>query len=368
MVIMDNKELYGMATSNKFFGLPMPVFTAFGWAGEEKAIEFALTQLNDFIDSLHAQLPRPVKTKFPHHGLNKANRNVYMSADEDPDANVALFFNARPMSLELQIAISGKATLAKALKQAETKPTLCHRLITELGAEWSMRLQQMELNPETGETTHYQDLFKDSVTELNQETAVAVLSKAAYLNGEEKWVTPIQISRRFSSDQASAMGSAILNVMNEEIDKLMPLIRFLTGQVKTKKKRASRKTKKTATAKSVTTSTTGLDLKTEEGFSFTSELKPLHLRRGFINMTSDHWPFFSINSRTVTRPVTVYYDGIYDKKSSVLRMVPHDIARLELSTAVHSWVEDNFVATDQIQIDAVKLDEKEIQISLKPIE
>jgi len=85
-------------------------------------------------------------------------------------------------------------------------------------------------------------------------------------------------------------------------------------------------------------------------------------------MTPEHWPFFSINSRTVERPVTVYYDGVYDKSSAVLRMVPHDTARLELSSAVHTWVEDNFEVDDQVQINVVKLDEKEIQISLKPLE
>ena len=35
-----------MSATNQFNGLTMPVFTAFGWAGEETAIQFALSQLD----------------------------------------------------------------------------------------------------------------------------------------------------------------------------------------------------------------------------------------------------------------------------------------------------------------------------------
>jgi hypothetical protein len=103
----------------------------------------------------------------------------------------------------------------------------------------------------------------------------------------------------------------------------------------------------------------------EEMFIYTAELKPLHLRRGFINLTPKHWPFFQINSRTETRPVTVYYEGIYDKKCSVWRLLPNDQARLMLSPPVHEWLEDYFQAGDQIEIVARKMNGDEIQMSLK---
>jgi hypothetical protein len=109
-------------------------------------------------------------------------------------------------------------------------------------------------------------------------------------------------------------------------------------------------------------------LKPEDGFAHVSKIKPLHLRRGFINLTSAHWPFFSINSRTETRPVTIYYEGVYDKDSAVWRMLPNDMARIVLSPAVHRWLEENFTENDEIHVTVTRLDNDEIQISLKPEE
>ena len=54
-----------MQPTTDFTGLSMPVFTAFGWAGEETAIKFALSQLEAFVSELHANLSREVKEKFP---------------------------------------------------------------------------------------------------------------------------------------------------------------------------------------------------------------------------------------------------------------------------------------------------------------
>ena len=39
-----------MVQANQFAGLTMPVFSAFGWSGEETAINFALDQLQMFTD------------------------------------------------------------------------------------------------------------------------------------------------------------------------------------------------------------------------------------------------------------------------------------------------------------------------------
>ncbi len=359
-----------MSTTNEFSGLPMPVFTAFGWAGEETALQFALSQLELFINALHAQLPRSIQAKLPYYGLSQVNQNVYLSADKDVEKNVHIVFNARPMSLELQVALTDKQLLTKAWKLAEKQPVILHRLITELGSDWSLRLQQIQLDTESGnEVGHYQDLYKDDVIKMDEDTAFSILEKAAYLNSEEKWVTPLFISRRYSSEQASAMGNAIISVMSEQINGLMPLINFLTG--KAKRKPTSRQTTKTPAA-SVPDASDEADLEVviptvEEGFTYISELKPLHIRKGFVNLTPKHWPYFSINSRTETRKVTVYYEGVYDKKCAVWRLVPNDRARLVLSPVVHQWLEDNFETSDQIQVVARKLDGDEIQISLKPV-
>ena len=45
-----------MQPTEEFTGLGMPVFTAFGWAGEETAQKYAYSQLEQFIALLHANL------------------------------------------------------------------------------------------------------------------------------------------------------------------------------------------------------------------------------------------------------------------------------------------------------------------------
>ena len=344
-----------MSSKSAFTGLSMPVFTAFGWAGEETAISYALEQLELFVHSVHNNLSRQAKGDLPFAGLSHSNQSVYIAANESPEEDLHIAFFARPMNLEMQLAITDSKALAKALKNAEAKPVNAHRLITELGAEWSLRLQQVQVEEESGEQSHYQDLFKDSITALSPETAAEVISKAAYLNSEEKWVTPFYLSRRIPAEQAAAMGLAITDVLRDEIDKLLPLIHFLTGRRATSKRKTKPKARTVkpmmgGKAKGKTAVTQDTVLKPEDGFTHVTQIKPLHLRRGFINLTSAHWPFFAINSRTETRPVTIYYDGVYDKESAVWRMVPNDLARIVLSPAVHNWFEDTFTAEDEVQI------------------
>ena len=50
-----------MSSKTAFTGLTMPVFTAFGWAGQETAINYALDQLEQFIHLLHNNLSRQAK-------------------------------------------------------------------------------------------------------------------------------------------------------------------------------------------------------------------------------------------------------------------------------------------------------------------
>ena len=54
-----------MSSKTAFTGLSMPVFTAFGWAGEENAINYALDQLEQFVHLLHNNLSRQAKGDSP---------------------------------------------------------------------------------------------------------------------------------------------------------------------------------------------------------------------------------------------------------------------------------------------------------------
>lgn len=360
-----------MSATNQFVGLPMPVFTAFGWAGEETAIKFALEQLEQFIQQLHTGLSQDARDIFPYAGMNNETKSVYLATDSQADENLYVSFFARPMSLEVQLAVTDPTILAGGYKIATAQPTLAHRLITELGPDWSLRVQQIQVDEESGEQTNYQDLFKDSVTKLDPDDAKELFEKTAYLNSQDKWTIPFYLSRRFQSEQIAAMNVAVVQVMNDQINDMLSLLHFLTGKKKsaTRVRSASKKTKVVkgtpAVKETAVSSATVLE---EDGFTYVSEVKPLALRKGFVNMTSHHWPFFAINSRTETRPVTVYYDGIYDKASSVWRLQPNNVARLMLSPQVHQWYEDNFEANDHIQLSVAKLDDEEIQISLKHAE
>ncbi|MCA9873574.1 MAG: hypothetical protein KC441_07965, partial [Anaerolineales bacterium] len=256
----------------------MPVFTAFGWAGEETAIKYALSQLELFAQELHRGLPRSIQEKFPYHGLSNENQSVYLAASETVGEDVYISFFARPMSLELQLTITNEAVLNKIYRQAEKEPVLCHRLLTEPGPEWSLRVQQMQIDEDSGETTHYQDLFKDSVAALDEATSVAVMSKAAYLNADDRWLVPFYFSRRFDSERVAAMGMAITQVMGEQVALLMPIVDFLTGKTARKKSKPKGRAR-TAVETAVEIDETEPD--SAEMFSYVAELKPLHLRQGF---------------------------------------------------------------------------------------
>lgn len=350
----------------------MPVFTAFGWAGEETALNFALSQLEQFIRELHVHLPRSIQQELPVHGLSQVNQGVYLAASDEVESDAHIAFYARPMSLELQLAVTDKEVLRKGLALAEKDPVTMHHLLTKMGPEWSLRVQQMLIEEESGAVSHYQDLFKDSVSQLTQETATELFSKATYLNSQEKWVTPIYFSVRFNSEQVAAMGTAVVKVMTEQIQSLMPIFYILSGRDSRRAGgKRSKKTKSRATTATTTQKITPVlepDVVGQESFVFVTELKPLHIRRGFINMTPEHWDFFALNARMDTREVSVYYEGVHDKKSAVWRLQPSNIARLVLGPAARDWLEENFDPDERIQLKAIKLDNDEIQVSLSPME
>jgi hypothetical protein len=360
-----------MEFGKRFNGLGMPVFTAFGWAGEENAIKYALSQLDLFIAALHAQLPGTAQMDLPFFGVNEVNREVYLAANKDVYSDGHISFNARPLTFEIQLVIAEKAVIVKGLARAAKDPAECHHIITQLGPEWTLRIQQMQIEEGTGEATHYQDLFKDSLKNLSLEAAAELFSKALYLNSEDHWVTPIYLNRRLQSEQVSVMGTAVIDVMSEQVVGLMPAFQFLTGRVKTKKRKTTSKSRapRAKATGPLTASLPGqLVVDSDESFTYVVDLKPLHIRRGFVNLTPAHWPFFALNARTETRNVTIYYDGIYDKKSSVWRLQPSEQARIVLSPAVHEWLEDNFAANDRIKVTAMKLDNDELQVSLTAVD
>jgi hypothetical protein len=356
-----------MQPSKQFTGLTMPVFTAFGWAGEENAINFALAELEQFIHTLQARLQREIQAVFPVAGLDNAAQSVYLATSEEVESDIYIAFHARPTSLELVMAITDEKAVARALKMAESNPDLWHRLVTELGPEWNLRLQQMQVDEESQATTHYQDIFKDSVEQLKPETAADIVAKAAFLHAEPGWVTPIYVSRRFDAEKIALMGTAVIQIVAEQVQLLMSLFRFLAGQTRRQAAAKSRSKGRAAAREKLAEVDPEPEVEPLEKFNYVTELMPLHLQRGFVNLTSHHWPFFAINARTETRPVTVYYDGRYDRKSAVWRLVPDDQARLVLSPTVHEWLEDNFVPEDKISVTAKKLDEQEIQIDLNHV-
>lgn len=348
-----------------FNGLVMPVFTAFSWAGEETAQKFAFEQLDLFISRLHGHLPPTLQSELPAFGMSRENQGVYLAANSDIEKDAHIAFYARPMSLEIQLAITAKDVLAKGMAAAKNDMLNAHRLVTQLGPEWSLRVQQMLVEEESGAISHYQDLFKDSVTQFSPETAQEVFNKAAYLIDQEKWIIGFFLSRRVNSEQASAMGPAILDVMREQVTELMPVLSFFSGRIERKKGTRRAAARKAAAQQQKEAPSTATAVAPEDTFTFVAELKPLHIRRGFINLTPKQWPFFAQTARTETRRVTVYYEGLYDKKSAVWRMQPDDMARLVLGPGAHEWLEDTFVADDKIELIATKLEKNEIQISLK---
>ena len=100
----------------------MPVFTAFGWAGEDTAITFALSQMEMFIQALYFSLPRETQAIFPYYGLDRGSQTVYLSLEEVPTSGPYIAFSARPTSWEQSLTINDKAALKKAYAVAAARP------------------------------------------------------------------------------------------------------------------------------------------------------------------------------------------------------------------------------------------------------
>jgi hypothetical protein len=262
--------------------------------------------------------------------------------------------------------------LSKGLAAINKDPVAAHHVITQIDPSWTLRVQQMQVDMETGERAHHLDLFKDSVGNFTEEQAREVFGRAAYLTEEDKWITPVYLSLRLPSERAAAMGLAILDVSLDLVSALMPTLRLFTGR-KPKKSRSTKTTRAKAPrgADAVEETPTGEPTITghiksmADSFTYVADLKPLHIRRGFINLTPAHWPFFAASSRAETRDVTVVFGGRQDRHSSVWRLQPDDQARIVLGPQVHEWLEENFGSSESIRVLARRLDNDEIRITLE---
>ena len=92
-----------MEKTEEFTGLRMPVFMAFGWAGEETAQKYAYDQLELFAAELHAKVPQTLRDELPYFGLSEEVQSSYLAAAEEIEDDVFLLFNARPSSFEVQL-------------------------------------------------------------------------------------------------------------------------------------------------------------------------------------------------------------------------------------------------------------------------
>ncbi len=361
-----------MQSTEEFAGLGMPVFTAFGWAGEEAAQNYAYSQLEQFIALLHAGLGEDFGADMAFYGLSAENQSVYLAGTEAVEDDAHITFSARPISLDIELALTDKDAITRALKQITKEPQLFLEILRGLGPEWQFRLQQMQIDEESGDQGHYQDIYKGSVAEIDEENVVEFFEKAAYLNGDKQWATPLYFSLRVPAEQAAAMQTSIVPVMAERLEPLLPIVAVLRG-------RAAKKVAASAIVEAEREAPKGPAVIPDEvleqperplskdEFVFTSELRPLHIERGFINMTPEYWPFFAVNARTESRPVVVVVEDVHDEESAVWRLQPGDLARLVLGPQAHRWLEDNFVAGDYVQILATRQDDAEIQIELAPL-
>jgi len=356
-----------MKKSENFTGLGMPVFMAFGWAGEETAQKYALSQLELFAEVLHAKLPQTFRDELPYYGLSEEDQSAYFAAAEGIESDAFIVFNVRPSSFEVQLALIDKDAISKGLKQIMKGPVNLQRLLALLEPDWTLRVQQIHVNEETGDQGHYQDVYNESLTAFNEDKAVEVFEKTAYLNSDEKWVTPIYLSQRLPAEQAAAMKQDIVPVFVERLTLLTPVVKMLRGQSARRAVRAAVKAKtdrKQAPKKSTVEAPPTQKVSSSVEFSYITELKPLHIRKGFINMEAEHWPFFAANARTEARPVEVVSESMRDKDCSVWRLQPDNIARLVLSPRAQRWLEQNFGSGDSIMITATKISDQDIQIVL----
>jgi hypothetical protein len=353
-----------------FSGLTMPVFTAFGWAGEETAMKFAFSQLQLFVQALHRDLPREMQAYFPHMGVDTEAQCAYLARNQDIESDLYITFHTRPVAFRIDVNLTSRAALIPAFKRLQEDTAQFHRALTALDPEWTVRLQQMEYDAETDQSSHYKDVFKGSIPELSMDNTADIVMRADYLNGEkDRWLAPLYLSRSIASEFIASMGAAVIGEMVKEIDSLRPVMFALskpTGRILPKPVKKPRPVK-VSEAASVAAADESVTETVKDRFSYTATLKTLHLRKGFINMTPAEWPFFAINARTTTRQVTVFFDNQSDAESNVWRLSPTDQARLMLGRKGQRWLRDHFASDDKLTLVVTKHMDNSVEIALEPI-
>jgi hypothetical protein len=349
----------------------MPVFAAFGWAGQDQAIKYALSQLEMFINRLHGDIPHELRAFFPYAGIDRANNLVYLAADaEDVEKDLHVVFYARPLAFQISLGLSDKGKLRQMFNRADDSFAQFYQTLASLEPVWELHVRQMEITDEDSEErAFYQDLYKGPLGELSAEAAKEMVSRAAYLNSEPKWATPFTLSFRMASEQIAVMGTQVVRFVMDRLDQLVPVLRAITGQSGRPPAARPKPTSGDDTIEGVPEATPVAEGPVAVAdFVYHAELKPLHIRRGFINLTSEHWPFFAISSRTEIRDdVTLRYGEKLDKKSSVWRLMPSEQARIVLSDNGQRWLERTFLPGQHVEVAAFKSDEDEILITLTPV-
>ena len=354
-------------SDTEFSGLTMPVFTAFGWAGEEAAINYALSQLDGFARALHEALAENITAYMPFFGLDKGNQVSYIAVERDHESGPFFSFIARPMTFEMRLNVTNRKAIGAILSAAEKDATGWYEHMNNVPDGWQLRIQQAQVEGES--VSHYQDLFKDNPGSLTAESATELAGRAAYLNSEDdKWLTPLFLTYKMPSESVATMGMNSPVVFADMLAELSPLIDWLNANtVKRVTKSKTTTARRPVQARRVAPAPAIPVSRGEETFTYTTELKGLHIRKGFINLTPNHWPFFALSARAETQPVTIFYDDKKDQESSVWRLVSTDQARIVLGPSVKIWLANNFRAEDKVQVVATKKDDKRFEIRLTPI-
>jgi len=344
-----------MSTSEslEFNGLTMPVFNAFGWIQKDDVIEFALDQLQQFATDLYKNLPRDLQLLFPYYGLDKETQGVYLARTNNISDDIYITFYAKPKSLRMAINMNAQSTIGKSMSSVQENLNVWVKTMLSIMGDWEVTAQQLEVNEKNNEMLLYKELYKDAPKNLSMAASTELIERMIYLQEDPKYTMGFVITKNWPSQFIAGMGEKVGKQIALELTEVAPVIMQLAGGVKFAAKKKETK-KRTVAKRQKATSATAVKENQIEQFTYHATLKPLHIRKGFINMTPAHWPFFSKTARTEVRDITVRYETTVDKKSSVWRMVPNDMARIVLSDQTQRWLSNTFSADEQIQINAIK--------------
>jgi len=359
-----------MANSQQFTGLTMPVLSAFGWTGEEAAMTFALSQLEEFINLLYEELSIDMRRLFPYHGLDREGRRGYFSTQKDPDSGVAIEFSPRPLSLRIGLSALESGAIRQALDEAKADGQRWFELVGALGEGWNLQIQQVRLRRSGEEETETQALYDGPVRELDLQTAVIMASQAALLNDEEQWRTPIRFVRRLEAEKVAALGMEVIRHTQIEVSRLLPLLKLFLGkldqEVVVGEEEEVVELKPVIEVEETVIENLKAASKLSE-FVYVADLKALHIKKGFINLTPLHWPFFARTARAATREVSVLFNEEDDDNSSVWRLVDNEQARLVLGQKAQRWMVKQFAPRDRIIVEASKVDGGNIEVRLSHV-